>query len=102
MEREANQWDKDHPSNERALTPETKAEPPETHVAADGQMDTVGSVTNGEKTSTPVKSEDTNMIGTATPNGDRKSPEPLEASKDPGDDGGEDVVEGGEEDTVIY
>lgn len=62
----------------------------------------MGSVTNGEKTSTPAKNEDTNMNVTATPEPDRKSPEPLELSKDAGDDGGEDVVEGGEEDTVIY
>lgn len=62
----------------------------------------MGSVTNGEKASTPAKYEDTNMNGTTTPERDRKSPEPLEVSKDAGDDGGEDVVEGGEEDTVIY
>ncbi len=36
------------------------------------------------------------------PNEVRNDTEPPEASKDPGDDGGEEVVEGGEEDTVIY
>ncbi len=102
IEKEADQWDDDHPIVERAPTSEEQTEPPETKDAADLQMDTVGSLTNGEKSSTPINSDDTNMHGTATSNGDRKDSEPSEALKDPGDDGGEEIVEGGEEDTVIY
>lgn len=101
-EREADKWDDDHPSVERDATPETKPEPSETKDAVEDRTDTVGSATNEEKSSTPNKSDDTNMSGTAMPNGDPNDIELPEASKDPGDDGGEEVVEGGEEDTVIY
>jgi len=62
----------------------------------------VGSATNAEQSLTPIKSDDTNVNVPAMPNEVRNDTEPPEASKDPGDDGGEEVVEGGEEDTVIY
>ena len=63
-------------------------------------METVGSSTNEGKPPSLNASETTNMNGTDSPNTQRKSTEPPEASKDQVDDGGE-VVEG-EEDTVIY
>lgn len=102
IEKEADQWDDDHPIVERDAIPETKPEPAETEAAAEDQTDTVGYTTNEETSSTPIKSDDTNMNGTAIPNGDLNDIELPEASKDPGDDGGEEIVEGGEEDTVIY
>lgn len=102
IEKEADEWDDDHPGVERASTPETKMEPPEIKNGAEDQSDTVGSATNGEKSFTPIKSDETNMNDTAMPDEDRNDTEPPEASKDPGDDAGEEVVEGGEEDTVIY
>ena len=66
-------------------------------------METVGAGTNGEKPSSPMISEDTNMNDTVASKeyGEKELPaEPSEAAKDLGDNG-EEVVEG-EEDTVIY
>lgn len=66
-------------------------------------VDTVGAATNGEETSNPKRSEDTNMNDTVASigPGEKEMPdEPSEAIKDLGDNG-EEVVEG-EEDTVIY
>jgi len=60
----------------------------------------VGSTANEEETSAPAKAEDTNTAGTIVPNGEHKSRDAVEISKDHGDDGGEESV--GEEDTVIY
>lgn len=62
----------------------------------------MGSATHAEKSPTPTKPEDTNVNATTTSNGDQKDIEVPEAPKDQGEDGGEEVVEGGEEDTVIY
>lgn len=100
IEKETTQWDEGHPATDPEPPPDRKTEPPETKEATHIETDTVGSATNGEKSSTPVIAEDTNVNGTATSNDERKTAEPPEASKDQADDAGE-VVEG-EEDTVIY
>ena len=65
-----------------------------------GEEETVGSTANREESSAPVNTEDTNMTDTAVSKGDENHTDTVEASKDHGDDGGEELV--GEEDTVIY
>ena len=62
--------------------------------------ETVGLATNLQESSVHPAPEDTNHEPVSTPDLPPKTAEAVDASKDPGDDGGEMVFEG--EDTVIY
>lgn len=81
-------------------TPDANKKPPEEMMDIVTSSETVGLATNLQDSSTHPAPGDTNHEPVSTPDLPPKTAEPVDASKDQGDDGGEIVFEG--EDTVIY
>ena len=102
IDKDRDQWDKEHPASQRQERKEEKTDSPRIRgpISSNSDGDTVGFPEEKEKPSSPSPDEDTNMNGAPPPENQLKVTEPPEGPKDHVDDGGE-VVEG-EEDTVIY
>ena len=102
VDKETTQWDEDHAAADPEHPSEMEDKQPKPNDISKDEKDKVGSdsMTNGEASSAPANSENTNMDDVTMSDLEPKHTDTPEVSKDHGDDGGEELI--GEEDTVIY